>query len=560
MGMFVNPDNSAFQAALNARIYIDKSGLINYTNSVLASSDAFICNSRPRRFGKSITANMLTAYYSKGCNSEKMFSGLEVSKSPDFKKHLNKYDVIHLDIQWCLEPAGKAENLISYISEKTISELKECYPGVLKSDIVSLPEALAIINAETGNKFIVIIDEWDVLIRDEAANKNVQEDYINFLRGMFKGTEPTKYIQLAYLTGILPMKKEKTQSALNNFDEFTMLSPSNLAQYVGFTEDEVRGLAREYNQDFDKVKMWYDGYLLRDYQVYNPRAVVSVMLKGEFKSYWSETASYEAIVPLINMNYDGLKTAIIAMISGAEVKVNTGTFKNDTLNIKSKDDVLTYMIHLGYLAYDQTNSMAFVPNEEIRQELTAAVESRKWNEMLGFWQNSEKLLNATLDKNENAVAEQIEKIHNEYVSVIQYNNENSLSSVLAIAYLSAMQYYFKPIRELPTGRGFADFVFLPKPEYKMDYPAIVVELKWNQNADTAMKQIIDKKYPATIEGYTGDILLVAINYDKDNKEHQCLIQEYEMIMFLAFRGNNVIYSKSSGEIWSKYKNVIDTSR
>lgn len=192
------------------------------------------------------------------------------------------------------------------------------------------------------------------------------------------------------------------------------------------------------------------------------------------------------------MNYDGLKTAIIAMISGAEVKVNTGTFKNDTLNIKSKDDVLTYMIHLGYLAYDQTNSMAFVPNEEIRQELTAAVESRKWNEMLGFWQNSEKLLNATLDKNENAVAEQIEKIHNEYVSVIQYNNENSLSSVLAIAYLSAMQYYFKPIRELPTGRGFADFVFLPKPEYKMDYPAIVVELKWNQNADTAMKQIIDK--------------------------------------------------------------------
>ena len=528
MGMFVNPDNSAFQAALNARIYIDKSGLINYTNSVLASSDAFICNSRPRRFGKSITANMLTAYYSKGCNSEKMFSGLEVSKLPDFKKHLNKYDVIHLDIQWCLEPAGKAENLISYISEKTISELKECYPGVLKSDIVSLPEALAIINAETGNKFIVIIDEWDVLIRDEAANKNVQEDYINFLRGMFKGTEPTKYIQLAYLTGILPMKKEKTQSALNNFDEFTMLSPSNLAQYVGFTEDEVRGLAREYNQDFDKVKMWYDGYLLRDYQVYNPRAVVSVMLKGEFKSYWSETASYEAIVPLINMNYDGLKTAIIAMISGAEVKVNTGTFKNDTLNIKSKDDVLTYMIHLGYLAYDQTNSMAFVPNEEIRQELTAAVESRKWNEMLGFWKNSEKLLNATLDKNENAVAEQIEKIHNEYVSVIQYNNENSLSSVLAIAYLSAMQYYFKPIRELPTGRGFADFVFLPKPEYKMDYPAIVVELKWNQNADTAMKQIIDKKYPATIEGYTGDILLVAINYDKDNKEHQCLIQEYEI--------------------------------
>ena len=166
----------------------------------------------------------------------------------------------------------------------------------------------------------------DVLIRDESANTKAQDDYINFLRGMFKGTEPTKYVQLAYLTGILPIIKEKTQSALNNFDEFTMLSASNLAPYIGFTKDEVQKLAEVYHQDFDDVKRWYDGYLLRDYQVYNPRAVVSVMLRGEFKSYWSETASYEAIVPLINMDYDGLKASIIEMLSGAEVKVNTATF------------------------------------------------------------------------------------------------------------------------------------------------------------------------------------------------------------------------------------------
>ncbi len=527
MGIFVNPDNSAFQAALNARIYVDKSGLINYTNTVMASTDAFICNSRPRRFGKSITANMLTAYYSKGCDSEKMFSKLEISEAEDFKKHLNKYDVIHWDIQWCMEPAGSPEHVVSYISQKTILELKEYYPDVLQEKISSLPEALAKINVETGNKFIVIIDEWDVLIRDEAANQKIQEDYINFLRGMFKGTEPSKYIQLAYLTGILPIKKEKTQSALNNFDEFTMVSPSNLAQYIGFTEDEVRKLSEEYHQDFEKVKRWYNGYVLNNYQIYNPRAVISVMLKQEFKSYWSETASYEAIVPLINMNFDGLKTAIIEMLSGATVKVNTATFKNDTVNIQSKDDVLTYMIHLGYLGYDQAAKTAFVPNEEIRQELTNAVESRAWNEMINFWRESEKLLNDTLDRNETAVTRQIEKIHNEYVSVIQYHNENSLSSVLAIAYLSAMQYYFKPVRELPAGRGFADFIFLPKPEYKNDYPALVVELKWNQKAQTAMQQIKLKKYPSSILEYTGDILLVAINYDKKEKEHQCLIEEYE---------------------------------
>ena len=227
------------------------------------------------------------------------------------------------------------------------------------------------------------------------------------------------------------------------------------------------------------------------------------------------------------MNYDGLKTSIIEMLSGASVKVNTATFKNDTENIKSRDDVLTYMIHLGYLGYDQTRKTAFVPNEEIRQELTTAVESKAWNEMIFFQQESEKLLDATLEMDCPVVAAQIEKIHNEYVSVIQYHNENSLSSVLAIAYLSAMQYYFKPVRELPSGRGFADFVFIPKPEYKSDYPALVVELKWNQNAQTAMQQIKDRKYPDSVLEYTGDILLVAINYDKDKKEHQCMIEQYE---------------------------------
>ena len=525
MGMFVNPDNLAFQAALNARIYVDKSGILNYTNSVLGSTDAFICNSRPRRFGKSVTANMLTAYYSKGCDSEEMFSRLEISQAEDFRKHLNQYDVIHWDIQWCMGPANGPEKVVSYISEKTISELREYYLDVLPAENHSLAETLARINTVTGRKFIVIIDEWDVLIRDEAAKEDIQNEYIRFLRGIFKGTEPTKYIQLAYLTGILPIKKEKTQSALNNFDEFTMVSPSILAQYIGFTEAEVQKLSDKYHQDFDKVKKWYDGYLLKDYQVYNPRAVVSVMLKGEYKSYWSETASYEAIVPFINMNYDGLKTAIIEMLSGSAVKVNTATFKNDTVNIQSRDDVLTYMIHLGYLGYDQTEKIAFVPNEEIRQELTNAVKSKSWNEMLMFQQESETLLDATLDMDNETVAAQIEKIHNEYASVIRYHDENSLSSVLAIAYLGTMQYYFKPVREFPTGRGFADFIFIPKPEYKSAYPALVVELKWNQKVQTAIQQIKDRKHPSSISDYTGDILLVGINYDKKSKKHQCIIEK-----------------------------------
>ncbi|MDY4919829.1 MAG: AAA family ATPase [Phascolarctobacterium sp.] len=526
MGMFVNSSNGAFQVALNSEIYVDKTELISYTNRVMNTLQGYICNSRPRRFGKSITANMLTAYYSRGCDSEAMFSGLEISKTPDFKKHLNKYDVIHLDIQWCLEPAGGAEHVVSYIMAKTIEELREYYPMELPENINSLPEALSLINTATGKKFIVIIDEWDVLIRDEAINNKIQEDYISFLRAMFKGVEPTKYIQLAYLTGILPIKKEKTQSALNNFKDYSMLNAGPLAPYVGFKENEVRNLCSKYQQDFDEVCRWYDGYKLGKYHVYNPNAVVNLMLEGDFQSFWSGTASYEAIVPLINMDFDGLKNAIIEMLSGEYVPVDVTSFQNDTKSFANKDDVLTYLIHLGYLGYEQNTRTAFVPNEEIRQELIRATKRKKWNELLDFQKESEKLLDATLRLDGEAVAMGIEKIHMEYASTIQYNNENSLSSVLAIAYLSSMQYYFKPVRELPAGRGFADFVFIPKPEYREYYPAIVAELKWNKNVQTAVNQIKDKRYPASIVDYTGEILLVGISYDTTSKEHHCLIEKY----------------------------------
>ena len=369
MGMFVNPDNSAFQVALNSEIYVDKTGMLEYTNKVINTLQGYICNSRPRRFGKSVTANMLAAYYSKGCDSREMFSTLKISESIGFEKNINKYDVIHIDIQWCIEPAGGSENVVSYITEKTICELRKYYPNELSEKIESLPEALSVINSMNGTKFIIIIDEWDIIIRDEANNKKVQEEYINFLRAMFKGVEPTKYIGLAYLTGILPIKKLKTQSALNNFKQYTMLNPGPLAEYIGFTEEEVKKLCDRYERDFYKVKKWYDGYQLGKYHIYNPHAVVSLMMEGEFRSYWSETGSYRIIVPLINMDFDGLKSAIIEMLAGGSVETDVTSFQNDTVNFEDKDDILTYLIHLGYLAYDQKREMAFVPNEEIREEL-----------------------------------------------------------------------------------------------------------------------------------------------------------------------------------------------
>ena len=525
MGLFVNTDNRAFQDALNAEIYVDKTGLIEVTNRFLCTPQKFICNSRPRRFGKSMAANMLAAYYSNGCDSHELFAGLQIEKNADYEKHLNKFDVIHLDIQWCFKEAGSAEKTVSFITQNILAELREIYGAVIPEHISKVSGALAYISAATGNKFVIIIDEWDVLIRDEATNKAVQEEYIDFLRGLFKGVEPTKYIALAYMTGILPIKKYKTQSALNNFLEYTMINPGPLAPYLGFMKEEVILLCKKYNIDFAEVKRWYDGYLLGGYHVYNPCAVINLIFQGNFQSYWSQTGTYESILPLINMDFDGLKTAITTMLSGDAVPVRTTSYQNDMVSFRNKNDVMTALIHLGYLAYNQDEQAAYIPNEEIRSEFLDAVEETQWNEFFDYHKLSRGILAATLDMDTATVTELIEKVHQEYASVIQYNDENSLSSVLAIAYLSSMQYYFKPIREMPLGRGFADFVYIPKHRYADYYPALVVELKWNKDAATAINQIKEKRYAESLQDYAGDILLVGINYDKKTKEHSCSIEK-----------------------------------
>lgn len=526
MGRYVNPDNSAFQVALNSEIYVDKTNLISYTNKVMDTNNALICNSRPRRFGKSITANMLTAYYSKGCDSRQMFEDKKISTASTFLKHLNQYPVIHFDVQWCRINAKSAEATVSYMEKNIISELQEIYPDILMQEISSLPDALDRIYGAVGEKFIIIIDEWDALIRDDAENVKVQEEYIDFLRGLFKGTQPTRFLHLAYLTGILPVKKLKTQSALNNFDEFSMLDAKVLAPYIGFTEEEVKDLCHQYHQDFKEVRRWYDGYLLGKEHMYNPKAVVSLMMWGEFQSYWSMTGTYESILPLINRDFDGLKTAIITMLSGESVKVKTKSYQNDMVSFKNKDDILTVLIHLGYLAYNKATQTAFIPNEEIRSEFAEAVEENQWSELTELLNKSEKLLYATLDMEEETVAEIIEELHMTYTSNLQYHNENALSNVISIAYLGAMQYYFKPVRELPTGKGFADLIFLPLKEYS-HMPALLMELKWNQSADTAIRQIKEKNYTKAIEHYSGEILLVGINYDQKKKQHQCRIEKFK---------------------------------
>jgi hypothetical protein len=408
--------------------------------------------------------DMLAAYYSRGCDSAELFKGFEIEQAGSFQEHLNRYDVIFLNMQQFLIRA-KMQEVTEYLETAVIEELRERYGAFFSERVICLAEALERIYAKTEKQFVFLIDEWDCVMRERQESEELQKQYLDFLRNLLKD-QP--YVALAYMTGILPVKKYGVHSALNMFTEYSMTDQFDLEEYTGFTEEEVKELCGRYGMDFSETGNWYDGYrLLRFRHIYNPRSVVEAMRRHRCASYWTSTETYDALKTYIDMDFDGLRTDIVRMLGGERVKVNTRSFQNDMRNFRTKDDVLTLLIHIGYLAYDADTEAA---------------------------------------------------------SILSYNDENSLSCAVGLAYYSARKDY-RMVREFPTGRGFADVVFLPLPH--IDRPALVVELKYDKTAQAAIQQIKDWQYTQALEGYVGEILLVGINYDKENKTHECVIERVE---------------------------------
>ena len=376
MGMYLNIGNAGFRSVRKG-LYVDKSGLISYINSTLGTKDKLTCVSRPRRFGKSFATQMLCAYYDKSCESGDLFCDLEIAGDPLFEKFLNQYDVIYLDITWFISTVKDIKSTVAYLQEQVITELCGVHPSVEKED--SLPVMLARITELTGRRFIIIIDEWDALFREVKENTDLQKEYLQLLRGLFKSSLTDKMIEGAYMTGILPIKKYGTQSALTDFREYTMLQPKKLAEYVGFTEPEVKSLCNQYAMDFDDAKRWYDGYSFsRVKSLYSPNSVIQAISNEEFGDYWTETETYESLKFYIGLNEDGLRDAVISMLGGKRCRINTRTFQNDISSIKSKDEVLTLLVHLGYLAYDSVKKEVYIPNQEVADEFKNAVENSGW--------------------------------------------------------------------------------------------------------------------------------------------------------------------------------------
>ena len=531
MGVYINPGNSAF-AEINDEDYIDKTMLIDRINQTLGKTKKLTCISRPRRFGKSYAARMLTAYYDCSCDSHELFDDKLIASTKDYEKHLNQYNVIYLEITSFISQARREGILLADVPKMIVRALSEELDALNMStrhDRELKEKLTAISESPGGKKFVFIIDEWDAVIREAKNDAAAQEAFLGLLREWFKnGTFTPKVVAAAYMTGILPIKKDGSQSAISDFDEYTMVKPLRFAEFVGFTEQEVKELCQKHNADFESMKLWYDGYDFKGVgAVYNPNSVMKAIRNEDFDSYWTETSAAEGLLEYISKDYNGLAKTIAELVGGVDVKVDTSGFANDLTTFRGKDDVLTLMIHLGYLAYDYKKGLARIPNEEIKREFQRSIHEVRHDATMNRLRESEALFAATIQKDEEKVAEQIEKVHFEETVALHYNKEDSLRSVIKLAYYTYRDHYLQ-FEELPAGDGYADVVYIPLPD--SDWPALVIELKWNESAEGAIDQILNRRYPSVLKNIDRSILLVGITYDKNagvgKRKHSCKIIEY----------------------------------
>ena len=531
MGMYVNPGSMAFEMAKKSEIYVDKTGLIGELNKAVNTEQRFLCISRPRRFGKTMGMNMLSAYYDCTVDGAGVFAGLKVAvNQAGFAEYANKFNVIRVNmLQFFGAEIDSVAEAVRSFKEEIIEDIIEEYPDFKYRNRQDLTRVMWDAFRYGKKQFVILLDEWDCLFRERQSDTEGQKLYLDFLRGWLKNQD---YVALAYMTGILPVKKYGKHSALNMFREFSMEDPWKLAKYVGFTADEVQALCDRYHLDYQSCKAWYDGYSFPyAVEIYSPWSVVEACKRGRVENYWNKTESYEALKVYISMNFEGLREIILRLMAGERQKISTGSFVNDMTTFACADDVLTLLLHLGYLGYDIDNKEVFIPNNEIRSEFANSVQTMDDMSVVAkAIKASDDLLSATLQADAEAVAAGIEKAHLE-TSHLQYNDENALSYTVGLAYYTAKSKY-NIIREMPSGKGFADLVFIPRPNHA-ELPAMVVELKKNKSAEAAIDQIKKGEYVKSLEGYTGTVLLVGISYNPDSategyKEHHCVIEQLEL--------------------------------
>lgn len=505
-----------YKTLYRSKYFIDKSLIIEKLNEVIETTERYICITRPRRFGKSSVADMIGAYYSKVVDSRNIFDNLNISKTQDYEKNLNKYNVISISFNKLPDKIKSYDEYIGLIQETLIDDIKSMYPNIEFKSFYTISDMLF----TTQDKFIFIFDEWDYIFSNNLFEEN-QNDFLEFLRNLLKD-QP--YVALAYMTGVLPIKKYSSGSALNMFDEYTFLKDRIFGQYFGFTEDEVKELcSRNTKMNFKELESWYNGYLTaNEIKIYNPRSVVKALQNNYCESYWTNTGAMDEVAEYLKYNNLDIRDDVIEMVSGEEIDIIIDEeFRAGQKAPRNKEEIYSAMIVLGFLSY--YDGYLKIPNKELMKEFEKALRDKSFGYVSQIIENSKTMLEATIKGDSKKVEEILHDIHNCEIPILQYNDENSLSCVLTLAYLSARDTY-RVEREEKTGKGYADFTFHPRRKNDI---AFIVELKKDELPEVAINQIKEKEYVSKFrtENEGRKILAVAICYDSKKKMHSCKIEE-----------------------------------
>lgn len=500
---------------VNSTYFVDKSSMIEAMNRRIRTNLKYVCITKPRRFGKTSILNMLGAYYGKAYDSKELFDSLSISKSETYRAHLNQYNVISLSLNDLPDYGNTYEDYMNLIKESITDDIMEAYPELKGRKFHKISELLT----ATGEQFLFIIDEWDYIF-SHGLYVEQHSAFLEFLRNLLKDRP---YVALVYMTGVLPIKKYSTGSALNMFKEYTMLKDPLFEDYFGFTESEVEALCEKQPLlSMEEIRDWYNGYLTRTGErLYNPRSVICALEDAACQSYWTRTGKMDEVLFFLKYNIGEVRDDVVKMVNGMSVRIdiNREYFAGQEAPV-NKREIYSAMIIYGLLSYYEGELS--IPNKELMLEFEDALKDDDFGYVSELVRNSSEVLSATLDKKGDIVASYLHDIHNSELPVLKYNDENSLSCVVTLAYLSARKNY-RVEREEKSGKGFADFIFYPR---RKNLPGIILELKADDTPAVAIAQIRDKEYCEKLRREKVErILAVGLSYDTVRKEHQCVIEE-----------------------------------
>lgn len=516
--------------------FVDKTLMLSELFPYVSAGNRHICITRPRRFGKTIMANMISSFFQKASDSSDVFDSLTISQVDDYRRYKNQYNVIRIDFSKMPRNCDSYTQYIERIEALLIEDVKEAFPQVKINEADAVGDILESVFVQCGEKFIFVLDEWDFIFHRDFINEIDKEKYVAFLSNLLKDRP---YVVLSYMTGILPIAKYSSGSELNMFAEFTMVNSPMFGEYFGFTDDEVDDLYRRYIVECDRqhkeksvtrkgLRDWYNGYYTKSGErVYNPRSVVFALQFNNLANYWTSSGPYDEIYYYIRNNISDVRDDLALMISGESVTAKIQEYAATSMNLSTRDEIYSAMVVYGFLSY--LNGKVCIPNRELMEKFDELLVK---NESLGYVyrlaKESEKMLKATLAGDTLTMERILEFAHNTEVPLLSYNHETELSAIVNLVYLAARDSY-RVEREDKAGTGYVDFIFYP---YDATADCIILELKVDHTPDEAIAQIIDKKYAlkfmpklAGQKIYTGRILAVGIGYWKESKKHSCKVEE-----------------------------------